>query len=156
MTADALRRQLEKERFDLKSWDGEPVFERKEGRGHWVPWEVLAEVLAAVQGEAQEQSEDSEVVNVVTEAMREADRIFEKVGGSTRHHVRDCLLPILNRNGWIVVRDLVSEVVCECGHAVSAHGSVKPRRCITRGCGCKKNQADVLRLDDERRKAVQP
>jgi hypothetical protein len=38
--------------------------------------------------------------------MREADRVFEKVGGSTRHHVRDCLLPVLNRNGWRVVRDV--------------------------------------------------
>jgi hypothetical protein len=52
-----------------------------------------------------DQSEDAEVVNAVTAAMREADRVFEKVGGSTRHHVRDCLLPVLNRNGWRVVRD---------------------------------------------------
>jgi hypothetical protein len=51
-----------------------------------------------------EQSEDTEVVNAVTAAMREADRVFEKVGGSTRHHVRDCLLPVLNRNGWRVTR----------------------------------------------------
>jgi hypothetical protein len=53
-----------------------------------------------------EQSEDTEVVNAVTAAMREADRVFEKVGGGTRHHVRDCLLPVLNRNGWRVVRDV--------------------------------------------------
>jgi hypothetical protein len=51
-----------------------------------------------------EQSEDTEVVNAVTAAMREADRVFEKVGGSSRHHVRDCLLPVLNRNGWRVTR----------------------------------------------------
>jgi hypothetical protein len=59
-----------------------------------------------------DQSEDTEVVNAVTAAMREADRVFEKVGGSTRHHVRDCLLPVLNRNGWRVVK---AKPVCPCG-----------------------------------------
>lgn len=54
--------------------------------------------------EAVDQSEDVEVVNAVTAAMREADQVFEKVGGSTRHHVRDCLLPVLNRMGWQVLR----------------------------------------------------
>lgn len=52
--------------------------------------------------EAMNQSEDAAVVNAVTAAMREADRLFQAVGGSTRHHVRDCLLPILNRAGWVV------------------------------------------------------
>jgi hypothetical protein len=50
------------------------------------------------------QSEDTDVVNAVTAAMREADRVFEKVGGGTRHHVRDCLLPVLNRGGWYLRR----------------------------------------------------
>jgi hypothetical protein len=56
------------------------------------------------EGLTPEQCEDADVVNAVTAAMREADRTFEKVGGSTRHHVRDCLLPILNRSGWVVVQ----------------------------------------------------
>lgn len=59
---------------------------------------------ARAEPETPEQSEDTDVVNAVTEAMREADRVFENVGGSTRHHVRDCLLPVLNRNGWRVAR----------------------------------------------------
>jgi hypothetical protein len=35
----------------------------------------------------------------LTAAMREADKTFERVGGSTRHYVRDCLLPILEKHG---------------------------------------------------------
>lgn len=42
----------------------------------------------------------------ITAAIREADIMFEKVGGSTRHYVRDCLLPIMKKHGLIVVRDL--------------------------------------------------
>jgi hypothetical protein len=61
---------------------------------------------------ADAQSDDDEIVNAVTAAMREADRVFEKVGGSTRHHVRDCLLPVLNRNGWRIVK---AKPVCPCG-----------------------------------------
>ncbi len=38
-----------------------------------------------------------------TAAMREADHTFERVGGSTRHHVRDCLLPILEKQGLVIV-----------------------------------------------------
>ena len=59
---------------------------------------LLAAQRAAVLEEADEQT--------ITAAMREADRVFEKVGGSTRHYVRDCLLPIMKKHGLIVVRDL--------------------------------------------------
>jgi hypothetical protein len=41
----------------------------------------------------------SEIVRRMIAAMREADAIFERVGGSTRHHVRDCLLPVLEKRG---------------------------------------------------------
>ena len=49
-------------------------------------------------------SEDHEIVRRLTAAMREADRAFEGLhgGGSTRHHVRDCLLPILAKHGLSV------------------------------------------------------
>jgi hypothetical protein len=40
-----------------------------------------------------------ELVVRMTAAMREADKAFETVGGSTRHHVRECLLPILSDHG---------------------------------------------------------
>lgn len=44
-----------------------------------------------------------ELVSRLTEVMREADRAFENVGGSTRHHVRDCLIPELEAAGLKVV-----------------------------------------------------
>ena len=49
-------------------------------------------------------SDDPEIVRRLTAAMREADRAFAGPlgGGSTRHHVRDCLLPILARHGLSV------------------------------------------------------
>lgn len=45
-------------------------------------------------------AEDPEAVLVrrLTAAMREADEAFKSVGGSTRHYVRDCLLPILGKH----------------------------------------------------------
>jgi hypothetical protein len=48
--------------------------------------------------------EGGALVMALTEVMREADRKFEKVGGSTRHHVRDCLIPELEAAGLAVVR----------------------------------------------------
>jgi hypothetical protein len=38
------------------------------------------------------------LIQRLTAAMREADETFQKVGGSTRHYVRDCLLPILEKH----------------------------------------------------------
>lgn len=43
-------------------------------------------------------SDNQEIIRRFTAAMREADQAFEKVGGSTRHYVRDCLLPILEKH----------------------------------------------------------
>ena len=42
------------------------------------------------------------LVDSLTAAMREADETFQRVGGSTRHYVRDCLLPILWMHGITV------------------------------------------------------
>lgn len=39
------------------------------------------------------------VIERTTEAVRRADRIFEGEGGSSRHYVRDCLLPMLAECG---------------------------------------------------------
>lgn len=36
--------------------------------------------------------------------MREADRAFEKAGGSTRHYVNECLFPLMEREGMVAVR----------------------------------------------------
>lgn len=58
---------------------------------------------ASAQGEAGRLNE-SEVASLLTEAMRAADQAFERIGGSTRHHVRECLVPELERMGLTVVR----------------------------------------------------
>ena len=39
------------------------------------------------------------MIEKVTRVVREADEAFKTVGGSTRHWVRDCLLPALDRAG---------------------------------------------------------
>lgn len=46
--------------------------------------------------------DNAEYVNRITAVVREADRTFEKVGGSSRHWVRDCFLPLLNRSGLFI------------------------------------------------------
>jgi hypothetical protein len=45
-----------------------------------------------------------EMVAEITAAMRQADEWFEKSGGSTRHHVRECLIPALKDHGLKVIR----------------------------------------------------
>ena len=50
-----------------------------------------------------DQSEDVELVNRITALVREADQAFERVGGSSRHWVRDCFLPTLNQGGLVVL-----------------------------------------------------
>lgn len=52
-------------------------------------------------------NEDEQLVTVAefTEIMRQADRNFESVGGSTRHFVQDCLFPILAEKGIKIVYD---------------------------------------------------
>jgi hypothetical protein len=51
-----------------------------------------------------EQSEDGELVRAITAIVREADETFQRVGGGSRHWVRDCFLPTLNKAGWKVAR----------------------------------------------------
>ena len=61
------------------------------------------------------QAEDGAMVSMVTGVCREADLLFQRTGGSSRHWVRDCFLPGLNLAGLMVVRgnelaDLRAEV----------------------------------------------
>lgn len=49
---------------------------------------------------AVEQCESDEIVRALTAVVREADAVFERVGGGSRHWVRDCFLPLLNQSGW--------------------------------------------------------
>jgi hypothetical protein len=57
---------------------------------------------ARQRGEGQE--EDTSIVARVTAVCRKADQQFETVGGSSRHWVRDCFLPLLNGAGLFVTR----------------------------------------------------
>lgn len=66
---------------------------------------VIAQINALLQEPVSAPSYSApspDIVNVVTAAMREADPIYQTVGGGTRHYVRDLLLPILSRNGYVV------------------------------------------------------
>jgi len=45
-----------------------------------------------------------ELVGTMTAIMREADKGFETSGGSTRHYIREQLLPLMERYGFKVVR----------------------------------------------------
>tara|TARA_R110000851_G_scaffold33896_4_gene90393 strand:+ start:1463 stop:1645 length:183 start_codon:yes stop_codon:yes gene_type:complete len=55
----------------------------------------------------------SDVEKRITAAVREADSVFEKTGGSTRHYVRECLMPILEKNG-LEVREKPRDDSGEC------------------------------------------
>lgn len=46
---------------------------------------------------------DSDTLARVTKAVRAADAVFQKVGGSTRHWVRDCFLVQLEEDDLMVV-----------------------------------------------------
>lgn len=37
----------------------------------------------------------------IVELIREADRNFEDTGGGTRHFVREALLPLMEKKGWV-------------------------------------------------------
>lgn len=49
------------------------------------------------------QSEDATIVRIVTAIVRDADEVFQRVGGSSRHWVRDCFIPKLNAAGLVIV-----------------------------------------------------
>jgi hypothetical protein len=48
-----------------------------------------------------------------TELIREADRLFETVGGSTRHYVADCLLPLMEEKGMKLIFTAGAELAGE-------------------------------------------
>lgn len=53
-------------------------------------------------GELADQDSE-EIERRMVSAMREADKTFERVGGSTRHHVIGCLIPVLAKHGLRLV-----------------------------------------------------
>ena len=59
--------------------------------------------------------ENADYVNRITAVVREADRVFENVGGGSRHWVRDVFLPLLNRSGLYIA----TEETCQhCGEDI--------------------------------------
>ncbi len=67
-------------------------------------WEDSETVGASPTHWRLEQAEDAEMVAVITRIVREADVLFQKSGGSSRHWVRDCFLPLLNEEGLFVMQ----------------------------------------------------
>jgi len=50
-------------------------------------------------------NEEQKLIELLTSIVREADESHEQVGGSTRHWVRDCLLPTVEARGyWLVLQ----------------------------------------------------
>ena len=47
---------------------------------------------------------DNNLVKEITVVVRQADSDFEKIGGSSKHWVRDCFLPLLEEAGLTVCR----------------------------------------------------
>ena len=56
--------------------------------------------LAAIREQVPE--ENPGIVRRMTAAMREADAAFAKGGGTTRHYVRECVLPVLRKHGLLI------------------------------------------------------
>lgn len=87
-----------------------------------------------------EQCEDVDLVSEITEVVRAADREFQRVGGSSRHWVRECFLPELTAACYSIVPAATEEQLraaaarshseketthapCRCGHAQQFHAS---------------------------------
>lgn len=45
-----------------------------------------------------------EDISDITAIMREADLMFQKTGGSTRHYIRDVFLPMLKEKGLYICK----------------------------------------------------
>lgn len=58
-----------------------------------------------------ELTKEQEIIKLVTEAVQAADEHFEKVGGSSRHWVRDCFLPELKERGLEIVKTSAQQAV---------------------------------------------
>lgn len=58
-----------------------------------------------------ERIEETELLRLVTLAVRRADKEFEEGGGSSRHWVRDHFLPCIRMQGLEIVKDNSSPVL---------------------------------------------
>ncbi len=57
----------------------------------------------------EKQSEEADIVRLVTAVIRDADEMFVKSGGSSRHWVRECFLPKLNGAGLFIQPEITAE-----------------------------------------------
>jgi len=48
--------------------------------------------------------DEADLIRIVTKCVREADDFFEKSGGSSRHWVAECFLPLLDDCGLEIVQ----------------------------------------------------
>lgn len=49
------------------------------------------------------EEDENERIRILTQIARSADKCFEKIGGSSRHWVRDCFLPCAEKEGWRII-----------------------------------------------------
>jgi len=104
---------------------------------------------------------DPEYANTVatlTRAVRSADLHHEKVGGSSRHYVVDCLLPSLADEGLVVLSSAKVTLVSDDDHDVAALREQvatltaelnHQKRALTKTWG-----TDVLKMAEERNTAL--
>lgn len=64
---------------------------------------------------------DDKTFQQLAQVVRQADRQFEKVGGSTRHWLKECLLPLMEKEGLTVMvqgelLDSGYQTVCTSGY----------------------------------------
>ena len=76
-----------------------------------------------------DQSEDADCVRDVTAVVREADRLFEKVGGGSRHWVRDVFLPLLNTAGMRIVHGPTLIAPCSASFSSQAAAMAHMQEC---------------------------
>lgn len=75
--------------------------------------------------------ENADYVNRITAVVRESDRMFTDMGGTSRHWVRDVFLPLLNRSGLFIAHHV--EKCRHCGEDIrqDANGDWMDRETFT-------------------------
>lgn len=64
--------------------------------------------------------EDRDLLAAATRAVRAADQAFQKVGGSSRHWIRECFFPQLAEHGLAIVRQEQSALIADLAEALEA------------------------------------
>lgn len=64
--------------------------------------EQLEARVKELEESSHKQLDESEIIRRVTRATRAADEAFQKIGGSSRHWVRECFLPAIEEEGLVI------------------------------------------------------